>query len=334
MTWQNQSEMPRQSEISLVDIVRVVWWGKWITLVTALISMAGAAVAIHYITPLYLAQMTVSLNVQGAGVSGLRGIPGVESFVGQLDVSSRASTPFDELQAVLYSVELAEHLDEKHDLMAELFGSRPNTDPHEQKLKIPKSEGNVLKSFLNRVLDVRNRVLNVPEPVPPDHRNLSFLFADAMKVGYGETPSLRTITFEHSDPDFALRMLKTIFRGADELVRSRRKERLDAQVAYLRRKLAQEEIRDLRVVLIQLWSDREKQLMLLQGDLPYTVNVVKKPVVTAYPIYPPVGLFMWLSLGAGVLLGMIGTFVIHALRTAGRDIAGANASRDRELVSP
>ena len=130
-------------------------------------------------------------------------------------------------------------------------------------------------------------------------------------------------------------MLKTIFRGADELVRIRRKERLDAQVAYLRRKLAQEEIRDLRVVLIQLWSDREKQLMLLQGgDLPYTVNVVKKPVVTAYPIYPPVGLFMWLSLGAGVLLGMIGTFVIHAFRTAGRDIAGTSVSRGRELVSP
>ena len=130
-------------------------------------------------------------------------------------------------------------------------------------------------------------------------------------------------------------MLKTIFQGADELVRIRRKERLDAQVAYLRRKLAQEEIRDLRVVLIQLWSDREKQLMLLQGgDLPYTANIVKKPAVTAYPFYPPVGLFMWLSLGAGVLLGMIGTFVIHAFRTAGRDIAGTSVSRDRELVSP
>ena len=86
------------------------------------------------------------------------------------------------------------------------------------------------------------------------------------------------------------------------------------QIEYIQQKLATVSITGHRQALTQLLSAEEKNMMMIQVDLPFAARIIEPPVVSEAPTSPKPFFFLALSVVVGGVLGVLLVFLVGALR--------------------
>ena len=81
-------------------------------------------------------------------------------------------------------------------------------------------------------------------------------------------------------------MLLLVHKEGDELIRLDAQERATRQIKYITEKLATVSITEHRQSLTQLLSDQEKQMMMIQVDLPFSARIIHPPMASDAPTSP------------------------------------------------
>ena len=319
-------------QISLREIVLRVWRGKWIVLLTALVIVAAVGAWMKMKDPRYTASMVVaSAGEDGAG--GLRNrlsqYSGIAALAGIGLPTGKTVTAFVQFGEILTSPVVAERLMRKYDIMPTVFEGSWTWDA-ENKTWVAKS--NPIKALKGKFREF----FGLPAKSPPTAAALADYLDRKLTISLIETTGMQRIEFQHKDPVFAVQLLAALHKEADNLIREESQTRTSRQIAYIERKLQTTTAADHRRSLVQLLLDQEKQMMMIQVDLPFAARVIEPPMASDQPTFPKPTLFFALALVGGSILGVFVVFLIGALRPmqGSRSAAETRKPRQREAAEP
>ena len=296
------------AELTIRDHLLSIWRGKWIILATMAAVVGSVTVWMKMTDPLYTASMVIA-PATDAGTGGLASklsqFGGLASLAGINLPSDETVSPFAQFNEVVTSVAVAQRLQENYGVNQKVFES--SWDAENTRWVPPQGP----------VAELRTRVLrffNFPMWTPPSAGALAKFLSDELVKSYVARSGMRRLEFRHEDPEFAVQLLRWIHYEGDELIRELARERTSRQIAYIERKLATVSVSEYRLSLIQLLADQEKQMMMIQVDLPFAARIIEAPLVSATPTFPKPFRFLALGAAVGFFIGVMLLYLIDSLR--------------------
>ncbi len=265
---------------SLYDIFAALWRAKWFIGLFVVLAVAVAVIALHYATPKYTAKMVVApvSNGLGTGAGPVGGAAAAVSVLGLNFLGTKAATPFEKFQATVRSVGFAKVLQQRLGLLQKIYADY--WDARNRRWKPP-----VRKGFLRENIDRLKAYLNMPVWVEPDERLLA-KYLGKIRFDPYETLPLFVISLEDKDPQFALDVLRAVYNEADAYVRTERARQVRDQLDYIRARLRSVTVGEYRQTLLAIISQKERELMILEANLPFAVEVIDPISVSAKPTSP------------------------------------------------
>lgn len=268
----------QQSLFDLRLLIRELWRWKWVVL---LVTLIGAAVGVNdarNYSPKFEAQMVVaSADAENPGIpaGGAAGLFGAAQSFGLIGSSS--ATLFDHFKQTIGSRGLADVLQEKHGLLQKVF--KGSWDATNKSWIQPKVDENSIRQRIRQFFHLNS-------PRAPDRGVLANYIGGAVKV----RPIVKTpfflISVEHRDRDFALYLLETVYKEADELLAKRDRHKQARNHEYIKAQLEKTQLAEVRTTLLAVLMHQEQKAMLVNSEPPYTINILESPWVTAQPKEP------------------------------------------------
>ncbi len=278
---------PGREEISLRELVGIVWQGKWlIFVVTALFGLTFGIVA--WKTPrLYEAAILVSPTSESPGGGQLGGMSGMASQFGGLASLAGISLSGDskkwESVAVLKSKALTEQYIRDNNLLPVLF---------------------------SKLWDSANGrwIPTNPKAIPTLWQGSEY-FSDIRAVESDARTGLVTLTVEWKDPQLAARWANDLVSLANAYLRDSAIEQSEQNIAYLNEQAAKTDVVGIRLAIFALMQNEINRAMLARGTKQYAFKVIDAAVAPEAPssLSPRI----WLVIGAmvGLLLALLALFI-------------------------
>ena len=144
------------------------------------------------------------------------------------------------------------------------------------------------------------------------------------------TNPMRRISVRDSDRAFAVKLLQRLTAVADGRLREEAIRRANAEIDYIRARLAVTQSADSRKALAELLGDQERVTTMIGVDLPYAADPIEPPTASDQPDWPNPLLILPLAAVAGAGLGL---FLIFALRAWNEPVRRALRRRAPETVA-
>jgi hypothetical protein len=302
----------------LIDFIRVIWDGKY--LLVALIVLAGAGGAWRALTSgdHYVARMMVASNGETSfSALGQRVNPFVAGMMPNLE-----DREFNQFRGMLRSYALAETLERKYHVLPRVFAE--SWDPIRREWVEP-------RGFGARITALRNALQGRPGWRAPNVDDLQEHLKDQIntrRASYSNT--IFELSYSHPDRHFAIEMLGLIHTEAEAALREERRQRTLEQVRYLRKRIETTIITEYRLSLVQLLSDQDKQMMLLESNLPLA-TLVLDPV--SAPVRPK-GIGLTTSVGIAVVGATALGVLLLLIRRLGSAVIARNAGERLAVARP
>ena len=276
-------------------VIRQRWW------LVAGVTLAAAIVALAYLRSAdYLYTATLRIAPAPSTQSGRPGFGALSSLASLAGVGgdgADAPTPFRLYLEGVYVPEVAEALARDPATMHTLFARE--WDPVQ---RVWRQHTGLLHGARTGLI----RLVGQPE-VPwrkPDGERLREFIGDHVGVAQSVKSPLVTISFDATDPAFAVRFLDLLGRADDDYLRRQTLLRTRANVAYLAQKLATVTLAEHRLVLSAQLSEEERQLMMASSPSSYAADRFGRITVSSQPTRPkPLPVFIGFVL-AGLVLGV------------------------------
>jgi LPS O-antigen subunit length determinant protein (WzzB/FepE family) len=297
-----------EAGLDLAGLTRVLWRAKWVLVGCIALTCALAINIVLWSTGTFTAQMVV----QSAGQQSATGAAGAIVHLGSLLGAGTAieDREFSQFQALLKSAALAERLQNKHGMMQQVFASQ--WDPVNKRWLEPTGWRHELSAKLRNLR-------GLPRWIPPSVYDLVDHIGTSVMVKKSSTGgSIYTILYKSGDRDFAIRFLDLLHKETEAALREDRKLRVSEQARYLRSRIETTPIVEYRLSLIQLLSDQDKTLMLLESSLPFATNVVDPPHAPLRPEAPSLIIYGFVGVVGGLVLGVLLVLIYTMVRQAFR----------------
>jgi LPS O-antigen subunit length determinant protein (WzzB/FepE family) len=305
--WGEGATVPSQSEeIKLGQILRHIWFGKSVFLLTLPIGILVAIVFMWILPSKYTAEMIVSPSVSLAGKptesSGTgSGLLSLISTRSNEDVAS----PFTQFQELLRSDAVAKSLDEKHNLLQIIYAE--NWDSEKKAWKQPTGWLASLKAQIKIFL-------NIPATPPPNYQSLAQQLAKIITITQKQRTSLWTVSAVYTDPVVARDLLVWMHDEADAIVRQTAARRAQANVDYILSTLPTVTVNEQRTALTSLLLQQEFNMMMLHSNTSYSAEMLEPPEIPLVRTSPIPALVLALGVLGALVIGAIAAAVVGKRR--------------------
>lgn len=302
-------------DLTFVEVAARLWRGKLWILVVGALGLLAAVLYLNRQTFLYTATMkvTAAASSQNSGSSRLGGLSGLASIAGVSMPSAGGASPFDLYLETLTSEDVAHSLARDPSIMRVVFAS--DWDPVTQRWREP-SVG--VKSRLVRAI---KHALGLPVKSwnKPGYRELAGFLAGQTSIERDVKSPIVTVSLDHPDPVFAMRLLEAVSTRTDQLIRRSALDRSRDYAQYLERKLPTVTVAEQRAALVEVLGEQEKSIMMASSSAPYAATVVSGPTVSPLPTKPNGMTILIAGTALGLVLGALAALIdFTALRTAFR----------------
>jgi len=302
---------PPADEITLRDLVLKLWRGKWIICASTGGVLALVVLWMKLTDPLYTASIVIA-PASESGAGGLAGklsrYSGLASLAG-IDLPGEESvSPFIELMEIATSPTVAERLLEEPELLQTIFEN--DWDAESESWVAPDGPVATVKGWVYGFF-------NQPGWTPPSATTLAEFLEEQLEISDVSATGMKRVEFHHKDPEFAVHLLRRVGLTSDDIIRKRALERTSREIAYIEDKLASVTRAEHRLSLVELLSEQEQRMMMIQIDLPYAARVIEPSRTSDTPTFPKPTLILALGIVGGGLLGILIVFLCDALRRDG-----------------
>jgi uncharacterized protein involved in exopolysaccharide biosynthesis len=295
--------MAERDEITLKELVLVLWKGRWIVFsVTALVAIAVTAIALmlpdEYKATVLISPVTSSSSSSRLGGSAQNSaFGGLASLIG---ISIGGDTNRSESLAVLQSEALTEQYIRDNELLPVLFAKRWNPA-------------------------ARKWLQTDPTRVPTPWQG-NKLFAQKVRlVTEDKKTGLVTLTITWTDPATAARWANDLVRLTNDYLRGKAIRESEQHIVYLNGEAASTDVAQVRTAIYTVLESEIKNVMLAKGPGDYALKVID-------PAIPPEkksGPFRALWALGGMFGGLVLSFLVLFLRGAWRaDRSGGAGSNE------
>ncbi len=290
----NQSINSSFTQNDAVDIrfIFKVWlrW-IWILIPLVLIGLFFGYRDLKNFNPLYEAKIVIANN---------EGKSRQSSQISQLlfafsNSESDLSTNLSRLKLTLESPSLAKRLQDKYNLLPEVFST--SWDSKLDKWIIPSG-----KEFESS--ESRKAFFKQAQWTKPDIESLAGFIAGSIE--FEETPlGFIEVVFSHKEKNKANEYLKMVYFEADSLIREKDQMYVNERLKYLLKKLNVEKRVDQRQILITLLKEEQNRLMLLDSSEPYAAKIIEPVYVSKTPTAPNIRFMFGLPIIISVFFGFM-----------------------------
>ena len=271
--WEEDANALNQAgEIRLGDILRQVWLGKWVFVVTIPIGIVIAVALMWVLPPKYAAEMIVSPSVNLAGRQGDSGASGGSGLLSLISsrTADEIASPFAQFQELLRSPEVAKRLDDKHSLLQIIYSDSWDTEK-----KTWKQPTGFLPSAKKTIKDL----LNIPPAPPPNYQTLAEQLTKIVTITQKQRTSIWTVSVAYKDPVLAHDLLIWMHDEADAIVRQMATQRAQANVDYIVSTLPTVTVNEQRTALTALLLQQEFNMMMLHSNNSYSAEILEAPEI-------------------------------------------------------
>lgn len=287
---------PPLREVEIGDVLGVIRDGWW--------QIAAVTAAVLLLSVLYLqsAERRYTSSLFVTPVSGSAGMPsgigGLASLAGINMPGLDTDSQFELFVEGLTTRESAERLVRAHsDLLPRMFPAEWNAAQRnwQQPAGVTAAISRTMKPLVG--MDASYR--------PPDSARVQRWLVNELAVMKERDRRFTVISIETRDPEFGRKLLGALHQTGDSLLRARAIERADDYAAYLTGKLAEVTVSDYRQTLVEALAEQEKTRMMASSDLPFAADPFGPPSTTDKPSSPNVILVLAVSVGLGLLVGVL-----------------------------
>jgi len=322
---------PPDREITIRDLAAPLWQGRWLVVLGAFVGIVIGLMVLVTASPVYTARLVAGPpDVDKARSQSIAGILNDLPLAGILGgAGDTGLSPYKRYLVTLTSVRLAESLQREHKLLQRFLPGRWN---EQTQTWVPAPD------VVSRISRGLNGLLGLPSPPEPDATLLAKLLKRDLVVSTDRRENITTITYNSTDPVFALQMLRNVHNGAEKLLREQASRSNQDSSAYIQIQLERVTNETHRQVLIGLLSQIEADQLLLSSNSNYGAQIIDPPYVDSQRVWPP-SIFMVLVSGAfiGVVLAVAFILVsavlgLRAHEKAAASINGLAAAAGRRLT--
>ncbi|HKY18590.1 MAG TPA: hypothetical protein VJL82_06625 [Rhizomicrobium sp.] len=259
--------------ISISYLMGLVWAGRLIVAAAAALGFFYGIYAVYHAGPSYTATMRVSPAAsdsslgEAAGMGGL--LAGLNGGTGATQVPR-----FIQFTYALGSVEVAQALDRKYDLLCRIYSGDCDPVTHRWKTRTG------LKEWLT---GLAARLSGLPDPNVGPRTAIdlaSYIASQVIVTQLKKTDSVIALTYVNRNPDFAARFLSEVVETTDDYVRTQSRETQRRYVEYLSKSAAKATNVEQRQAIDAVLLQEERQLMMTEVDVPYAARILDGPTVT------------------------------------------------------
>jgi uncharacterized protein involved in exopolysaccharide biosynthesis len=293
----SEPEAPAREGLDIFEFFGIVWRAKYFIVATMVLFGVGGIYKALTSGDTYVAKMVVA----SVGQTNNSALGQLTALVGMQQVTE--DREFAQFQALLKSVVLAERLESRYGVMKTFFQGL--WDPVGKQWIEPQGWRHEISVFLNRV---RGR----PRWMPPSVHDLAEALEKEVKIKkMNFSSSVYEISYQHGNREFAIQLLSQLYSEAEAALKEERRGRTQEQVKYLRSRIESTPIVEYRLALIQLLSDQDKQLMLLDSNLPLATLVLDPSNAPQKPTGASIALYLFISVLGALLLSVIAVLLFH-----------------------
>jgi hypothetical protein len=293
--------------VDIKFLAGVLWRKKWIILLCVALGLLKGLHDVRGFQPQYTAKMVVA-PVEGsqAGLPlGRRATSALQNFGINLGSGAVQTSPFDRLVFQLSSVEFARHLQAKYGLMQKLFAGK--WIEAEKKWKKPGGTQFMLRNKLRKFMR-----LNVWSE--PRIEDLARYIGGNVAIVKDPITGFANISYRNVDPKFALYLLETVYREADERVRQFERAKIEDSGNYIEKQLEKQSQNDLRTVLFSLLGQQQRKKMLLSMQGAYVAPVLEPLHLVERQTEPEFSLMLTIPMLVGFLASSLLILLITLFR--------------------
>jgi uncharacterized protein involved in exopolysaccharide biosynthesis len=271
-------------EVSLREIVAMLWRKKWLIAGVTFVMGAVAGTAALILPKTYVATVIVAPVSNTPSGGALGGLGALASQFGGLASLAGMAIPGDsrkfESLAILQSEVLTEKYIQDNDLLPILYAPKWDADQHKWKTTNPKKiptpwTGNVL--FKKRIRAV----------------------ASDAKTG------LTTVTISWTDPKLSAKWANDFVKITNEYVRAKAIHTSEANLAYLNEQALKTSEVPIREGIYTLIQSEINKVMMAKGSEEYALRVVDPAVPPERAFSPQLGAWIIFGLLSGLIVSVI-----------------------------
>ena len=308
----------QDDELGLLQIGAILRAGWKFIATSTIIFVAAAVMYLNNAAYLYTAELRVTPVESSASAGKLAGLAGLASVAGLSLPQDSSGMSFSLYLAGLRSREVAERLADQPEIRRTLFANEWNEQ--RQTFEEPSSPLGAFAKGLKKVLG-----LPIYAWTPPDAARLhDRLQQDLVVVQDPKTPVV-TISFSHTDPEFAARLLTATHEAVDAYLRRKALARSGQYISYLSTKLATVTLAEHRAAIAEALSEQERTRMLASSSLAYAAEPFGRAVVSMKPTSPRPAVVLSIALIVGLLAGGLAVLARHHFRSRISDAVDSDA---------
>lgn len=215
-----------------------------------------------------------------------------------------AQPSFEKLKVLISSPRVLEQMQRDAGILQIIYASRWDDTKRQWR---PAAEGGLKKWW--------RRFIGAQPPPPPSIHTLSQDLAEAIVIkGDQDFPTFTRISYEHADPQFAIWLVTELVGRADALLKKEKLHESTAQLTYLRNRLERESAQEYRQFLMELISEKDKELMLISDDGPYAIDYITSFTASERPSRPNHRKILGMFTTVGLVIGICLAFVLEGVR--------------------
>lgn len=284
----------------------------WLPMLGALVGFVGAAMVLRAVPPEHTASLVVAPTARtgAAGMGARVPVPAgreVAAAVAEPGASEESLSDFSRFLHLLTALPVAERVLADADLLRSLYPER--WDAATGRWHLPTGP---LAAVRRAVLGLVGR----EDWSEPDALTVAGRLARLLVVEPVGTGPMRRVRVRHPDRAFALALLTTVARRADEHLRAEALRRTAAQIAHVRGWLETVSETENKLALAELLADQQRLQMMIAVDLPFAADPVEPPAVGRLPDWPDPLIVLPLATAAGLAAGAFAVGALATLRSA------------------
>jgi hypothetical protein len=272
----------------------------------------------------YTATLMVSpvLSSSSNGIAGKLGsLGGVASLAGIDLGGDTGSLDFALYQEGIFSRDVADDLAKDPDIMHTLYGGQWNA---------AEKRWNPPPDFLRLVVGGVKTVLGMPQVAwqPPSGAELQGYIANSVRVTKDPKKPFVVITYDDTDPQFAVRFLSKLDRAVDRKLRQNAWGRASQYSNYISDQLNKVTNADIRQAMMTALTDQEKIKMMASATAPYAAQPFAPPSASRRPTSPSPMRVLLFAIVLGFVAGIAATLLPPTQRWLARRQPGAENDAD------
>lgn len=224
------------------------------------------------------------------------------------NLGTEGSPQLEKFEQLLGARALAERVQDRVDLMGEVFDARP--DPEDGGWTAPRPEPRTQDRVRHWIL----RKFGFPIWNEPDIGDLANFIEDSIEVDQIKGGLVR-IFITGTDPNLIAEILPIVIEEADRMLWQKQFDRVSQQIDYLDRRLDTVTKQAHRRTLIDLLSNQEQTMMLLQAQGPFSFQIIDPPNVPTIPVWPRPVFMLALSVMGGLVFGVLAALILALFNT-------------------